>query len=252
MTTDNQATMAKQIREYLKQHPGSTARQIADTLGFPISRVSSRLSQDKMAGHVRYEVSDSTLSKRPIHSYYLTNNTASLPNPYEIKRTRKRREMARSEDDGTLEGLIDALAAALVAQVIDRAKPLLRNALPSLLPTPPAEDDGTKGVIHPPEPKMLPTPRKPRVAVVGLLPQQAGYISNEYSDVFALNFPDRDAPFQLRKAAEGSDVVFEMTKFIPHAAEEILKKGSAELVRVPGGLSDLRRALTLYHTRKDA
>lgn len=179
-----------------------------------------------------------------------------------MPRTHKRRAAALPEVT-SIDGLIESLAAQLVSQVVSRVKQTLPGELQKLLPAPaqpPAEGSAPpitqslaiEGDIIAPEKKMQRS-ILPNVAIIGLLPQQAGLISQEFGRVFDFDFIEPDAVFKLRRAAERAGTIIEMTKFISHSAEAIIKNGTQPLIRIHGGMSKLREELTrIYNQWKES
>ena len=92
--------------------------------------------------------------------------------------------------------------------------------------------------------------RLPRVLVLGLLPAQEQSVLQEFEHYFDLRFARAGAPgSQLRTLARGSTFVFGMTGFIGHQDErQVRAAAGASYMRIEGGLSSLRGALTHTYT----
>lgn len=81
------------------------------------------------------------------------------------------------------------------------------------------------------------------VAVIGLLPQQAGAIQMEYSDRFDLKFLDASTRTpQIKATTSSSAKVILMTKFINHGVQDAVRSHPG-LTYVNGGVSSVKQAL---------
>ena len=94
-------------------------------------------------------------------------------------------------------------------------------------------------------------PRK-KVLVVGLISNQMSMIEQEFGDELDISFAGADELQRIQTAAKNADAVFEMTKFISHSTEGAIRKVTANLVRVPGGMTNLRTALTEFYVNNHA
>jgi hypothetical protein len=86
--------------------------------------------------------------------------------------------------------------------------------------------------------------RLPTVLIVGLLPGQAGMISQEFGDVFDLRFWKDEAMEMLKHNAKNADYLITFTSKISHSAEEMIKSLNLPIIRCSGGMSMLRTKLT--------
>jgi len=192
----------------------------------------------------------------------------------------------KTQHESSLDALVDQIAAQLVHSVVARVKSQLVTELGRMLPAP-AKAPEVKAEIQPevvqemeevekaddvvmePEPSpcrftmsppKLPVieqaqPRKPRVGITGLLPQQAGMIQSEFCDTFDITFwNDRngDGHGTLRAMGKGCDIVFFHKNHANHTTQDILKNVGANFVIVGGGMSQLRDALTKYYVEQVA
>ncbi len=91
--------------------------------------------------------------------------------------------------------------------------------------------------------------RRKRVLVVGLLPGQQDLITREFGRELDLRFVTSDAQVSNRakELSHSSDAAILMTKLVSHAAEDIIKSRGGRLIRVSGGLSQLKGALTQFY-----
>lgn len=242
-------TKTEVIMDYAAVNPGKTSAEIAKSTGISQSVVATILWQKVKAKHplVRREVKHTGPTGKPIYKYFRvleagtpvdSHETAPTPAPKPKEPRIKPAAPVTNIDD-----IINSLAGALVAQVVSRVKEQLGNGLAELVPPAPV------GRIHHPALEAPKACKKPKVAVVGLLPQQAGLIAQEYRDCFDLSFPNKDDSKELKSAATHCDKVYEMTKFIGHSTENTLLGAGAALVRVAGGMTELRDALTEHFVK---
>lgn len=89
---------------------------------------------------------------------------------------------------------------------------------------------------------MAPRDRKPRVAIIGLIRQQMDDVGREFGDVIDFTFiPTHQSAagdFQARLAH--CDVAIVMTRFSSHWHDEQVKKSSVPVMRITGGISQLK------------
>ena len=114
------------------------------------------------------------------------------------------------------------------------------------------ESTGTEVVQQPPTPptENKPKVRLPKVCVAGVLPVHFGNLVTEFSNTFDLSYwNDRtgNSDRQLQDYSQNCEVVFWHTSHCSHSAEAIVKKYSKKIVKVSGGLSNMRVALTNYY-----
>ena len=84
------------------------------------------------------------------------------------------------------------------------------------------------------------------VVVVGLLPAQADMIRREFQAGFELAFYDTEHLGRMTNILPHADVVILMTDFISHSHSDLFDK-LARLIRVPGGMSSIRKALRDFY-----
>lgn len=97
-----------------------------------------------------------------------------------------------------------------------------------------------------------PKVRLPKVCVAGVLPVHFGTIVTEFGNTFDLCYwNDRagNSDRQLQDYSQSCEVVFWHTSHCSHSAEAIVKKYSKKIVKVSGGLSNMRTALSNYYDR---
>jgi hypothetical protein len=86
--------------------------------------------------------------------------------------------------------------------------------------------------------------KKPKVLVVGLLPNQAGIVQSEFFEAFDIRFAESDTPTKrLESMAHDCDRVMLMTNFISHSTQDAVKKHPG-FERIQGGVSKVKDRLT--------
>ena len=94
--------------------------------------------------------------------------------------------------------------------------------------------------------KIMPMPiKKPRIAIIGLLPRQEREILKDFGDSIEFRFfrPDDDNSATLKTKIASSDAVLVMIKFISHKLSA-LAKGHKCYIPINGGLSELGDKIT--------
>lgn len=149
----------------------------------------------------------------------------------------------------TIERTIQEFVSALVSQVTTQVTAQLHATLQAQVDD--AIAKAVKSVVIPAPEKGIaagptaPAPRKRRVLIVGLLPQQAGMIQQEFHRELDLSFyQTTEHRNRLASAAGHADIVISMTKFIDHSVTETIKAAKANLRYCNGGLTALRDILT--------
>lgn len=263
------------IVEYVKKHPGCTSVEISRGLDLPEEdlSVSARLTQAvrRKYPEVRREVKEMTISNRPVYAYFPISKEeqkrhAEATPRKQIER-RKKTAVAPAQHpliapatapikepeltnkqaqlSGSLDTMVDSLALAFAGAVAERIKQLIPQAVAQqVLPAVTTAELASR-LISGPEKE----PAKKRVLVAGLLPAQAGIISNEFGDVFDLDFYMTGENLnQLRKKLQGRvDYFFTFTSKIEHATEHLAKSLGVEIHRCSGGMTMLKdQLLKLY------
>lgn len=223
-------TKRNQIVQYLKDNPRATNSQIAHALGMQASTVASQTTQLVQRGVLDRELDGATLSGVRRFGFFVRENVISAESA--------KKGTTQNSLDALVAKFVDGLAEQLVDAVVTNLKPALesklKEALPKALPR-----------INPPAPKQEVLPGKRKVLVVGLLPQQAGMISQEFGDVFDMSFADKDAVNgKLRSQVLSAELVIGMTGFISHSQDDILQAAGGNYRKCPGGMTRLRDLLT--------
>jgi hypothetical protein len=84
---------------------------------------------------------------------------------------------------------------------------------------------------------------KPRILIVGLKPQQAGMIAQEFQHLDLRFVESGTSPQAIANKATHCDVVIGVIDFLSHAHEDHMK-GHANYIRLSGGMDKLRNKLT--------
>ena len=244
---------AEMIREFLSKNPGAESAAIAEAIGSSASAVAAWCKQMFDRGVLRREPTSKTLSNVQKYGYWVADaikrdNVVSLPDVERVAKPKKRTEPATSVSlDTIVSGFVDNFAATLADSIVAKLRPQLEErlklALPAVLPKPPTAPEIVEEKA-----------RLPKVGVTGLLPQQAGLITTEFCETFELHFwNDRNGDGQgaLRALAK-CDAVFVHINHTSHTTENSLKAAGANIIRVPGGLTAMRDALTRYYVEEVA
>ena len=133
-----------------------------------------------------------------------------------------------------IDEMVDKISDEIVDMIINKINEKLSERLGCSMP-----------VVMTAAKKAIETAQKTKVLVVGLLPQQAGLIQQEFGDKFNMDFCEATtASGKLRSQVLASDIVVTMTKFISHSHQDITLSAGGNLRRCAGGLSQLRAILT--------
>lgn len=174
---------------------------------------------------------------------------------------------------------IESVADEITARVLTRLRLNLARELEQLLPVIDTPSQGVdidailrRGLAHVPanEPDITPEPsvahgtivappakpvapvtqsakpRKTKVMIVGLKPSQQDVITKEFGRELDLRFVNAGTQLRnrLSELSSRSDFAVAMTDFVGHQDEDVIKSRGGNLVRVSGGVSSLRDALT--------
>ena len=148
--------------------------------------------------------------------------------------------------------LVDSLVSHVVAAVHADLAIKLAASLPNIklpeLPAPASEqhtyDDAVvvAGTAAPSKP-VVSTVRKPKIGIVGLLPQQKVIIDKEFSNDIDLRYWKDESNASLKSLGIACATTF-VTKWASHSQMETLKSVGANCRFLPGGMEQLRDALT--------
>lgn len=150
-------------------------------------------------------------------------------------RVRKQEEKERRAQEATVRRLAKMEEKRQKrAQLMEKRRKEIEAVLPKAKPqaTAPA----------PVQIKAVPKDLCKSLVVVGLLPAQADMIKREYKGAFEFAFFGNDHLGRMTNVLPHADAVVMMTDFISHSHCELFD-GLAKVIRVPGGMSSLRKAL---------
>jgi hypothetical protein len=240
--------------EAIRKTPGITSTEISAMFGVRIEQASGECGRLFKQGRLtRQRVYMPTGT--PKYAYYVVETeVATFSTRIAKPKASKARE---TTPKGTLpmqslEGVIDQMASALADMFVVKVKEQFAVKLAALnpesiipriaLPTP-------EEVVARQTPKQeQAAARRKKVVVTCLLPQQAGLIQKEYCDCFDIEFWETNSGFdRLRQLAKHADHVFCHVNHARHSVEETVKSVGVNYTRVPGGMSQLRDALTKFY-----
>lgn len=240
-------SFSKEVLAHVRAYPGATSLDVAERFKVSVTRASGELARQYNNGRFAREPVSKTLTNRPIYAYTESaSNVTRTPTPRKVRNQEAPASVAPSLSmdrivDTWSEALVEQLADRIVAAVKDKLQDKVKTALQSALPA---------ALPHPPAPKQEVMPARKRVLVVGLLPQQAGMIAREFGECLDLDFVEQTkAGSTLRDKVNGQDAVITMTKFISHDSEQMIQAKHGNLIRCPGGLSQLRDILTEQYVK---
>lgn len=147
--------------------------------------------------------------------------------------------------------ITDMLAVSLKGWLSVHLGEMVKETLPAILD----ELKGDGVVQQPPkapEAKVQKN-RLPRIAVVGLKPNQCGIIQSEFCDTFDITFWNDSTGSgvdQLRALGKNCEAVFLHTNHGNHGTVYSLESVKANIINVPGGMNSMRDALTQYYCQK--
>lgn len=267
----------EQILQYVREHPeGVTSRQTADHFKLSVENISSRLRGLYAAGDLDRQLGGTTLTGREFHIYTLRAKEAAKnsvpPSTIKTRASTTRMRLRGPQVPIGIDGLLEQLAASITSNLLTRIQSNLNTQLTSLIPTavtapnlaqPQTSSalvtepvDQVVAALPSPEeikdraPKTANKPTKPKVLVMGLLPNQEGQLVSEFHDALDLEFwNDRTGGRhqQLKSKAKYADMVFNHTAHSAHAYELVIKSIGTPYRRVPGGVTAMREALLNYY-----
>lgn len=178
-----------------------------------------------------------SITNQPRYAYYYDagghSDVAKAP---QVSQAAQPAPKFAAQIDTYVSDFANSIVDAIVAQLKPLVEERLRAALPKALPP----------IPHIKAPQVEKS-RPMKVGITGLLPAQAQTIAQEFGDAFDLKFwngKTGDGREQLKSMGIGCQVVFHHVDHAGHATEATLKSVGAKIVRVPGGLTNLRDALT--------
>jgi hypothetical protein len=127
--------------------------------------------------------------------------------------------------------MADLIIESLIANLRQTMEPRIAEMVQNLIPAP--------------VPKEKSKLRK--VAIIGLEPAQKQIIINEFSKEFTLYFDSGKDFVKIKSFGSNCEAVFLHIDHMSHSVESALKSVHANIIRVPGGMTSMRDALTQYY-----
>lgn len=236
---------AQMIRQYVTTHPGKTCKEIAEALGIPIGTVSGTTTVEFKEGRMSRVLVGRTLSNAPVYGYAITDTETVVSTPETVVSKPK-----RSAKPAVLDTLLDQFASNIAMSLVERVKDRLIEELQSIVPQVETQSRPLLEEIQARIAVAVPAvaDKRKKVVIVGLLPSQAGHITNEFHDAFDLRFVESgDKPGRVKDAAKDADGVFLFSSKLGHHVEESLKSMGKPFTRIMGGMTQLRDALTAMY-----
>ena len=253
-------TTRKDILDYVTTHPGCECNDASKALGMTPPHMATRLKQLIDGGFLTRKEARRLPTKMPVYAYWVNGAVTPTMNKKERVKTtmgeRSDNAMSNPDISTLIQSIGEVLAKQIAAQVAVSLQPMLQRELVAVIPstqvvTPSPVDIKALLQAPPHQPEQLEhKPKLPRVGVTGLLPQQAGLIQQEFCDTFDLTFwNDRNGDGQgsLKAMGIGCEVVFHHIQHASHSTESALRSVGAKIVKVNGGMSSMRDALTKYY-----
>lgn len=228
----------------LLRKPPQTSWQVQRVTGLPLKFVTNDLWRLQKAGYLKhveggyvlcskgYAALDETPPEPSGGAQALSwGNHSGRPEKTQPEPASQASEAFGSLDD-VLDSFIDRVAHTLVAQldasIEDRIKPEI-NALLQL------KADEAVATLRPSQAK------RPKVAVIGLLPVQAQEIKHAFDDLLDLSFhhAHTDASKTARRV-QGAEAVFVLTKFMNHMVTGALKASGVPFIPCNGAVTSLK------------
>jgi hypothetical protein len=246
-----QKSESQQVIEYIAQHPGIDNLKIAEELKLNRTRVASITTKLFKAGRLTREML--SLKKGAKFKYIISEDTPKeKPKSAPMQKTK---QVADYSVPLTL--LVNTLASAIADQIMRQIHVKLAGHVADVIDQVAKQDKGNtptiqemaKRVVNATSPLRL---RLPSLLIMGLLPSQAGIISEEFKECFDIRFWKDESMEMLKHTAAGADYVVAFTSKISHSAEEMMKSKNIKIIRSPGGMTTLRaKLMELYVQHMD-
>lgn len=248
----------EEMLAFVAEHPKITSADLAQTFGLSHSDASGRLARAYKAGvltRVKSYVND---CGAPVYGYTMGEKPAEKP----VESRERKRPAKIDKQDGVdlssgITALAEGIAKQIVAQVVHALQGQLTRELAGVVPPVIAQQPlkveapkiETPVVLDPPVIEAPKPQRAPKVAIIGVTPQQAGILSSEFADTYDLSFWQNDGIPRLRSIGIACELCL-VTKFVSHKATEVLTAQGANWRKVTGGIDSIRDALTGYYVER--
>ncbi|HNO34563.1 MAG TPA: hypothetical protein PKK30_09635 [Nitrospira sp.] len=253
-----------ELLAYVAAHPNTTSDDLARAFGISLTDAAGRLSRAYTRGNLCREVMHYLPRGNAVYGYRVVEGK---PEPMLKSRQpeQKAAKIAPSTFDlsGGIAVLAENIAKQIASQVVHALQGQLTRELAGVVPpvisappvtiSQPLKVETPKieapVVLDPPVIEVLKHQRLPKVAIIGVTPQQAGILSTEFSDTYDLSFWQNDGIPRLRSIGVSCELCL-VTKFVSHKATEVLTAQGAHWRKVTGGIDSIRDALTGYYVER--
>ncbi len=256
--------------DFIRDNPDATSADVAKQFDSSVKYAATRLKQMADAKRIYVSSTNKTLTNRPVHHYRVVDAPPEAQKPERAEAAAKVKRILTprstlvepsmplaldlTDTVSTLtRALVDGLVSRVVAEVQSELAVKLAASLsniklpalpaPKIVPAKANEYDDAAVVAAVAAPAVV-RDRKPKIGVVGLLPQQQAMIKNEFGKDVDLRFWKDESNSMLKSIGATCEIVF-VTKWAGHSECETLRSVGAKYKFLPsGGLDQLRDAIT--------
>jgi len=267
-------SLGSRVIVLLTAEPGLMPKEMSERLGAEVGTMSAVLSTMFNGGVVRREAVRPEGSSRDTYRYWILDPDA----PRHIRRKNPKPRKARAKNSPTVvaapapevesvtpsappviaeveakprnallvaiehaaSAFADHMMAELQAELADRIVSLMTTIQQRTIDAP-----TSKQLVE--QLSVALTPKKTQlssVLILGLLPNQAGMIVEEFGSCFDLRFWKDQSNQMLKQNARNADYVISFLSKLGHDAESTVKSVNRDIIRCPGGMTALRNKLT--------
>lgn len=254
-----------ELLAYVAAHPNTTSDDLVSAFDISYTDAAGRLSRASKRGELRREVARYSSTGHSIYGYTVVEEKKSEPKLKSRQPEQKAAKIAPSTFDlsGGIAVLAENIAKQIASQVVHALQGQLTRELAGVVPpvisappvtiSQPLKVETPKieapVVLDPPVIEVLKHQRLPKVAIIGVTPQQAGILSTEFSDTYDLLFWYNNGIPHLRSIGISYELCL-VTKFVSHKTTEVLTSQGAHWRKVTGGIDSIRDALTGYYVER--
>ncbi len=237
----------QELLDFLVDNMGATNNEVAAHFNCTPKYAATRTKQLFDAGYTTREPAGRTLTGSQILNHFAKKTvTPAMPKKERLKAEKPVGERLEIGGIGEMiQNLSDAIAKQIAASVVVSLQASLTRELASVVPQQAPKQLTLNLGNLPPESPVI----KPRIGILGLLPQQVEAIEREFGDVFNIHYWKEEGSSMLKALARSSEIVF-VTRWCAHSATETLKGVGAKWRFVEGGLSELKSLLTSLYVEK--
>lgn len=241
--------ISQTVLQHLQTARNASSKQVQRATGLNSAKIGAALRDHTVAGRFIREEDDTYTFVHanmnvPGKKKVITKQVPQTPVTPVTKQVAQPDLNAIVEEVGkNLAGqIINVLEASLKKWLTEQLTALVSANAPSYLTLSKSEPPSK------PEQKQI-VNKLPKVCVCGLMPQQAGMIQTEFHQTFDLTFWNNkqgDSNESLLAHGKNCEAVFLHIDHSAHHIENTLKSVRAKIVKVPGGMTAMRDALTNY------